>query len=79
MDDAHNDIEDWEFGQVEICVWGLRSEQQSTALETAVEKLAAAAAQLDLTIDDLIELLRSGMTVGDLLYYVVSQTRQRTQ
>jgi hypothetical protein len=72
MDDSYRDFDDGEFGQVETC--GLRNEQQATALESAVEKLAAVAGQVGLTVDDLIGLLRSGMSVGDLLDYVASKT-----
>jgi hypothetical protein len=74
MDDSYRDFDDKEFGQVQTCVCGLRNEHQATALESAVEKLAAAAEQVGLTVDDLIGLLRSGMSVGDLLDYVASKT-----
>jgi hypothetical protein len=74
MDDSYRDFDDGEFGQVETCVCGLRNEHQATALKSAVEKLAAVAGQVGLTVDDLIGLLRSGMSVGDLLDYVASKT-----
>jgi hypothetical protein len=60
MDDFYRDFDDWEFGQVQTRVCGLRNEQQAAALESAVEKLVAAAGQVGLTVDDLIGLLQSG-------------------
>jgi hypothetical protein len=79
MDDSDRDFDDWEFGQVQTRVCGLRNEQQAAVLESAVEKLVASAGQVGLTVDDLIGLLRSGMSVGDLLDYVCSKTRQQLQ
>jgi hypothetical protein len=79
MDDSYRHFDNWEIGQVEACECGLRNEQQAPALESAVEKLVAVAGQVGLTVDDLIGLLRSGMSVGDVLDYVVSMTRQQLQ
>jgi hypothetical protein len=73
MDDSYRDFDDGEIGQVQICVYGLRNEQHATALESATEKLVAAAGQVGLTVDDLIGLLQSGMSVGDLLDYVAAK------
>ena len=79
MDDSYGDFDDRVFAQVETCVCGQGNDQQATALESAVEKLVAAAGQVGLTVDDLIRFLRSGMSVGDLLDYVGSKTHQRLQ
>ena len=54
-------------------------EGNAPALESAVEKLVAAAEQIGLTADDLIALLQSGMSVPELLDYLEFKTGPQLQ
>ena len=54
-------------------------EGNAPTLETSVEKLVAAAEQIGLTVDDLIEILQSGMSVAELLDYLEFKTRPQLQ
>ena len=50
-------------------------EGNAPTLESAVEKLVAAAEQIGLTVDDLIGFLQSGMSVAELLDYLEFKSR----
>ena len=54
-------------------------EGNAPALESAVEKLVAAAEQKGLTVDDLIGFLQSGMSVSELLDYLEYRTGPQLQ
>lgn len=64
------DIKELKFAQVETSVCSQPAEHKVRVLERAVKKIVATAEEVGLSVDDLIELLRSGMSVGDLLDYV---------
>lgn len=49
----------------------LSSEQRQT-LEGAVAKIVALAAQAGVSVDQMIQLLQSGLTVGELLDYLAA-------
>jgi hypothetical protein len=51
----------------------LTSEQKET-LQRAVAKVVAVGAQVGVSADQMIELLKSGLTVGELLEYLAART-----
>jgi hypothetical protein len=53
----------------------LTSEEKQT-LERAVEKVVTLAARVGVSADQMIELLKSGLTVGELLGYLGAYSRQ---
>lgn len=53
----------------------LTSEQKQT-LERAVEKVVVLAAGVGVSADEMIELLKSGLTVRELLEYLGAHSRQ---
>jgi hypothetical protein len=53
----------------------LTSEQKQT-LERAVEKVVVLAARVGVSADQMIELLKSGLTVRELLEYLGAHSRQ---
>ncbi len=54
-------------------------ERQAAVLERAVQKLVVVAAGVGLCVDDLIDLLDSGMTVGELLDYIGCKLQPQQQ
>ncbi|MGA2358235.1 MAG: hypothetical protein ABSF66_04490 [Terriglobales bacterium] len=46
---------------------------QKEALQRAVAKIVALGAQTGVTTDEMIELLKAGLTVGELLEYLVAR------
>ncbi len=68
-----------EFRRVEGMVSGQSNQSQARVLESAVRKLVVAAEGVGLTVDELIGLLNSGMTVGELLDCIESRMCQRVQ
>jgi hypothetical protein len=55
------------------------TEPQAAVLERAVQKLVLVAAGVGLCVDDLIDLLDSGMTVGELLDHIGSKLQRQRQ
>jgi hypothetical protein len=47
---------------------------QKEALQRAVAKVVALGAQVRVSADQMIELLKSGLTVGELLDYLAART-----
>lgn len=47
---------------------------QKEALQCAVAKIVAFGAQVGVSADDMIQMLQSGLTVGELLQYLASRT-----
>lgn len=47
---------------------------QKEALQRAVAKIVALGAQTGVTPDEMIQLLKSGLTVGELLEYLASRS-----
>lgn len=68
-----------EFRTVEGTVAGQLNQSRAKVLESAVRKLVVAAEGVGLTVDELIELLNSGMSVGELLDCIESRMCQRVQ
>ncbi|MBZ5663326.1 MAG: hypothetical protein LAO30_01870 [Acidobacteriia bacterium] len=48
--------------------------EQKEALQRAVAKIVALGAQTGVTPDQMIELLKSGLTVGELLEYLAARS-----
>jgi predicted butyrate kinase (DUF1464 family) len=66
-----------EFRTVESTVAGQLNQSRAKVLESAVRKLVVAAGRVGLTVDELIDLLNSGMSVGELLDCIESRMCQR--
>jgi predicted butyrate kinase (DUF1464 family) len=64
---------------VEGTIVGQLNQSRAKALESAVRKLVVAAGRVGLTLDELIDLLNSGMSVGELLDCIESRMCQRVQ
>lgn len=47
---------------------------QKQALECAVAKIVAFGAQVGVSADEMIQMLQSGLTVGELLQYLATRT-----
>jgi hypothetical protein len=67
------------FRSAEGMVSGQSNQSQARVLQSAVRKLVASAEGVGLTVDELIELLNSGMSVRDLLDCIESRMCQRVQ
>jgi hypothetical protein len=68
-----------EFRTVDGTVASQLNQWRAKVLESAVRKLVVAAEGVGLTVDELIELLNSGMSVGELLDCIESRMCQRVQ